>query len=86
MKLNLSIIRRKLSSGSTSLVEKTHLNSDMRSLYNYYEEEGEINPFFDSYRNDHETFELKPFSESYLSALLGRKIRVDEEDGRVRIH
>lgn len=87
MKLNLEDIKLKLESNRYALVNEKYLKDDMESMYDYYKDDSTSRPAsIEMHFQEESEFNLKTFSECYLSMIFGREISYyPTEDGIIKL-
>lgn len=74
MNLNVKDIKERLLAGEEVLVDESILALDMKSMYDYYQDEDVKPPYIDEYFDSQSKFETKQFSKAYFSNLTGQYV------------
>ena len=74
MNLNVKDIKERLLAGEEILVDESILALDMKSMYDYYQDEEVKPPHIDKYFDTQSKFETKEFSKAYFTNLTGQPV------------
>lgn len=87
MIIDLNEVKNKLYSSGSALVNYGYLKNDMLVMYDYYKDSEKKSPLMEIYFSEHQDFDVKEFTECYLSTLFNTNVTLgDESNDLIRIN